>query len=81
MTKITTLQGFKAHIKTLTVTELNTLGDKIENKIHRARNPQFKLGYALFIDEIYYELQGRKYPISDEAATMTDDELLADLYA
>ncbi len=74
---ITTMDGFKKYIKTLTIEELNDYGKDLEQKIKNARSPSVKLGYAMGIDAIFIEIAMRE--VSQESLEMSDDELLAEL--
>lgn len=74
-----TLESFKSYIKTLSDDALSTYGAEIEQKMHRARNPQMVLGYAMGIEEITLEINLRKYPISKEVESLSDEELLSQL--
>ena len=74
-----TLESFKSYIKTLSDDALSTYGAEIEQKMYRARNPQMVLGYAMGIEEITLEINLRKYPISKEVESLSDEELLNEL--
>lgn len=73
------LETFKTHIKTVNHETLDAYFDEITGKMHRARDPQRKLGYAMALDELVIEAGNRKQ--GEVECSLSDDELLEQLAA
>lgn len=75
------MQQFKTHIRTIPVEALDDYFDQISAKMNRARNQNYRLGYALALDELVIEKNLRQFTLCPASEAMSDDQLLAALSA